>query len=236
VKIRYLVLICAIAAASAATYANSVPSRSSSSYGTQSNIDTGIGLTGTGFQEEVVCNPQNSDPGYVGGVCTGGTTSGYDLLLSITSDSIDGTPLTITLPSFLASSTNGVGGGYSFGVLECALNSDGTVDGNAPVTIGSTTFCTATQSFNGTSLVPTSLAGTASTCETDLSSLANGTDTLTLPGACITNGMTFFFDETSPNTTASPATTPEPGTLVILGAGLLALAGAGSKRFGYWFR
>src|ERR1700674_4448269 len=158
-KIKLLLVVGAFAVLSLSTLGDAIPRRGSSSYGTQSKIDTGIGLQGTGFQEEVVCDPQNSDPA-VPGVC-----GGYDLLLAVTSDALDGNSFTITLPSFLASSTNGVGGGFSFGVLECSLNGDGSFLGNPPTAVGGTTFCTATQSSDGTSLAPTALAAVAATCE-----------------------------------------------------------------------
>jgi hypothetical protein len=227
-KLKLVVLAGVFGLLSGSSFGTSIPNRGTSSYGTQINIDTGIGASGTGFQEEVVCNPQNSDPGFVSGACSGGAAVGYDLLLAITSDALDGDSFAVTLPSFLASSTDGVGGGFSFGVLECSLNSDGSVAGNSPIMVGGTTFCTATQFFNSTSssLVDTPLAGIAATCETDLQGLANGTDSITIPGACITKGMTFYFDETSPNTTVAP----EPETLMLLGMGLLALMVVSKRR------
>ncbi len=228
-KIKLLVVVGLCALISKSAFATSAPSRGSSSYGSQSKIDTGIGTSGTGFQEEVVCDPLNSDPGFVSGACSGGSVPGYDMLLAITSGALDGNSFTVTLPSFAASATGGVGGGYSFGVLECDLNSDGSPSGNPPTVVGTTTFCTATQTTNsdGTALVPTALFGTAATCVTDLTGKGNGTDSITIPKECIANGMTFYFDETSPNVT----TTPEPGTLTLFGAGLLALAGAVRRRF-----
>jgi hypothetical protein len=233
-KIKLIFFPGAFLMLSAIAFGNSIPSRGTSGYGAQSNIDTGKGFSGNGFQEIVVCNTQNSDPGFVSGACSNGFGGpvGYDLFLAITSDTLDGSPLAITLPSFIASSTDGVGGGFSFGVLVCSLNSDGTVSGNAPITVMGTTFCTATQTFNGTSLVPTPLAATAAACESDLSGLANGTDSITLPAACTKEGMTFFFDESNLNLTTTPsATTPEPGTFVMFGTGFLVLAGGARKRF-----
>jgi hypothetical protein len=214
---------------SGSLFANTVPIRGSSHYGSQSNIDTGIGFSGAGFQEEVVCDPLNSSPGFVMGACSNffNAPVGYDLLLAITSDTSVGNPFTITLPSFIASATNGVGGGYSFGVLECDLDPlTGGFVGNAPITLGTTTFCTQTQMWNGSSLVPTGLSDSAATCQSELGGLANGTDSITISGTCITNGMSFYFDESQPNTIA----TPEPGTLVLLGTGLLALTTRAAKR------
>jgi hypothetical protein len=230
-KLKVLVLVGMSILISESAFATSAPSRGSSSYGSQINIDTGIGASGTGFQEEVVCDPNNSDPGFALGACNNdfGQPAGYDLLLAITSGALDGNSFTVTLPSFTASATGGVGGGYSFGVLECDLNSDGSASGNPPTVVGTTTFCTATQASNSdrTALVPTALFGTAATCVTDLTGKGNGTDSIIIPKDCIASGMTFYFDETNPNVAAAP----EPGTLMLFGAGLLVLAGAARRRF-----
>jgi PEP-CTERM motif len=203
-------------------------SRRTSDYGAQSAIlvdtaklATPFTLPGSSdFQEVLVCT--NSDPGFVvdtdsgvGACAASGSGLDYDLLLSITSDANDGIPFTINLPDFEASTSGAFSDSYSFGIATCdvATSPPSNSFGNQPITANATTFCTSPD------------INISATCTTELQSLAAG-GAFQIPGDCVTNGVTFYFDETGPGAAAPDfqgVSAPEPGSssLVLFGLALL---------------
>ncbi len=133
----------------------------------------------------------------------------FDLMLTIPTNAViaPGTQVTVSIPGFTDTSDQ-------FGLFLCASSTPG---GN--------------QGFDGI-CAPTSLSipsdCTSATLTTPLS------NTLTLPSACLIPGMAFYFDESANNSVdieiQTATTTPEPGSLALMLAGLFPLAIFSRKR------
>jgi len=222
-KLKLLVLLGLSVLVSGSAFGTSHPARSTGSYGQTPGIGPVSTLSGTNFQEVVVCQA---------GFTSDCTSSGpYDLLLSFTDDTQDGNSFTMNLATFTGATTTADDGGemsvldsYTFGVLSCGLQS--------AVVNNGTTFCT--------DLTNTALNTDATNCENGLASEFNsggtfvGTVPVTIPGACVAKGLTLYFDETNADVSApnfgGSTPTPEPGTFVLLGVGMFAVAGCARRR------
>ena len=220
-KLRLSFLLCLFALVSGSAFGTSIPVRSTGAYGVPPSIGPiGSGLDGgSNFQEVVVCQA-----GFTSDGCAG--SGPYDMLLAFTDDTQDGHAFTLDLPTFtLASTTNNgssnsfIPNTFTFGVLTC---------GAQTAVNNGTMFCT--------DLSNPTLNTDATNCENALAgefdSLGNftGTTPITISGACVASGMTLYFDETganvaAPNFNSGTSPAPEPGSLLLLGSGLLALAG-----------
>jgi hypothetical protein len=175
--------------------------RIGSSYGTGSGfVVTDDITTSPNWATAVVCSTSTS--------CSPGTD--YDLLVAITSPALDNASFSVTVPTLLttAPSLFSNNGPNPFGVFECT----GGGFSNGIVTDGAVTFCTsATEASSLGSLQ----------CATSSGS------TVTVSGACVQDGATFYFDESSPGSPtpnfSGTGTTPvpEPSTFALMLTGLL---------------
>ena len=220
-KLRLSFLLCLSALVSGSAFGTSIPVRSTGAYGLTPSIGPVTTLDGgSNFQEAVVCQA-----GFTSDGCTG--SGPYDMLLAFTDDTQDGHAFTLSLATFTPATTTNNGSGnsqipntFTFGVLSCGAQ--------APVVNNGTTFCT--------DLTNTTLNTDATNCEHGLAGEFDsggnyiGTNPITISAACVASGMTLYFDETAsdvaaPNFNSGTSPAPEPGSLLLLGSGLLALAG-----------
>lgn len=195
------------------SFGTRIATRPSSGYGDPLSITVVDGqgnplmLTSGGFTQTVVCGGGNTMPLTPNTACAVdpnnmmGTAGFFDLLVNVPSLSAG------TLINF---------------------NLDGTAFNSTAQEYGLLTVC---DSGNLGALCTTSAALEAdANC---VNSIFNGWGgsgaalSLTVP-SCATNGFSVVFDETKPSfatiSTSSPVGTPEPRTIVLLGAGLLAFA------------
>lgn len=219
--IRLVVLMGLLASLTASAFANSIPTRGKSNYGESStDVPEGVVVTGSAvsygsFTVEVVC-PFSE---FGGGSCE----SGNSLIDVITPGTLaGGTEIYVTGVGALNNSSN------IFTGLYCAGSFVGDCEGGTLA--GSEAGCIFNESFDQTAAgglgvdtitVPSASSTCAESSGTQLSLLfADPED-----GAIPSN----FDVSLTPSTTA---TTPEPGSLVLLSTGVLALAGMARRRIG----
>lgn len=215
-KISVFLMVGAVLLLSGSTFGTTIASRSTGSYGLVPSIGPVTSSSGSNFQEVVVCQA-----GFTSDCVSSGP---YDLLLAFTDDSEDGNSFTMNLGTFTPAMTQTDNNGspsvldsFTFGVLTCGAQT--------AVTNNGVTFCTDTT--NATLNTDATNCENALSGEFDSGGSFTGTTPITIPGACVANGLTLYFDETSadvaaPNFTGATAA-PEPSSLALLGMGLFAV-------------
>ena len=190
------------------SFGTRIATRPSSGYGDPTSISVVNGqLMSGGFTQTVVCGGGNTMPATPNTECLldpnnpMGTAGFFDLLVNVPSLSA-GTLISFNLDGTAFNSTV-----QDYGLLTAC--DSGNLGGLCTTTSGLEADANCVNSiFNGWGGSGAALS-------------------LTVP-SCATNGFSVVFDETKPSfatiSTSSPVGTPEPRTIVLLGAGLLAFA------------